>query len=209
MLLQACKPEVWGCIRPGCVFLTLDLTLRYDERQAALARGALSLMQHLLKWCSCWREQSVLLQIEDSLAMSKVRTRNRCCCPAKRGFIHTYVQEHGRLCAEFCSSTFPSSRRRVHSNSSRGLGHYYTLWTRKVDSQHYVLVATVACVYNSSVCAALRRSAVCEAFGHEAQLKTEKMKRKKQTQCGVLCSLGRSRWRWTRCTAACGSSGPW
>lgn len=46
--------------------------MRYDERQAALARGALSLMQHLLKWCSCWREQSVLLQIEDSLAIYKV-----------------------------------------------------------------------------------------------------------------------------------------
>jgi hypothetical protein len=79
--MQASDPHVWGCIRPGCVYLTLDLLVRQDERQAALARGALSLMCHLLQWCSCWREQKVLLQIHDSIAISTVRA-HACATPS-------------------------------------------------------------------------------------------------------------------------------
>lgn len=71
--VQAAAPEVLGCIRPGCVFLTLDIGLRLDEHRAAVSAGALSLLDHLTKWCSCWRELRVALQVGNSLAISVVR----------------------------------------------------------------------------------------------------------------------------------------
>lgn len=88
-----------GCIRPGCVFLTLDIGLRLDERRAATAAGALSLLDHLTKWCSCWRELRVALQVGNSLAISVVR----CPLTPNHSILAPLRAAHVRLSARWVS----------------------------------------------------------------------------------------------------------
>ena len=81
--LQAEQPQVCGCMRSGCVFVTLSVVLRQHERERAIGRGALSLLRAILGSDSRWEDKHLTVQIEDSIAYSQVRSASAAPHPSQ------------------------------------------------------------------------------------------------------------------------------
>lgn len=78
--LQAEAPQVCGCMRSGCVFVTLSIVLRHDERERAEARGAMSLLHAILDSDSRWGDKHLTLHVgANSIAYSQVRRLPGAC----------------------------------------------------------------------------------------------------------------------------------
>lgn len=71
--LQAAQPQLCGCMRSGCVFVTLSVVLLHTERERAVARGAKSLLQAIRASDSRWADKHLTVQIGDSIAYAQVR----------------------------------------------------------------------------------------------------------------------------------------
>eukprot|EP00892_Ulva_mutabilis_P009366 jgi/Ulvmu1/6801/UM031_0002.1 len=69
--LQAEQPQLCGCMRSGCVFVTMSVILKHEEHAHAVSRGALSLLRTILESDSRWRDKHLTLQIADSIAYSQ------------------------------------------------------------------------------------------------------------------------------------------